>query len=53
MPRRIRLGNKRGALFANLQATAAQGAGRLRPLEPDSYRRRPGSFAIPGAPCVY
>jgi len=30
-----------GALFANLQATAAQGAGRLRPLEPDSYRRRP------------
>ena len=41
MPRRIRLGNKRGALFANLQATAAQRAGRLRPLEPDSYRRRP------------
>ena len=40
-PRRIRLGNKRGALFANLQATAAQGAGRLRPLEPDSYGRRP------------
>ena len=41
-PHRIRLGNKRGALFANLQATAAQGAaGRLRPLEPDSYRRRP------------
>ena len=26
-PRRLRLGNKRGALFANLQATAAQGAG--------------------------
>ena len=26
-PRRIRLGNKRRALFANLQATAAQGAG--------------------------
>ena len=25
-PRRIRLGNKRGALFANLQATAAQTA---------------------------
>lgn len=57
-PHRIRLGNKRGALFANPQATAAQGAaGRLRPPEPDSYGRRPrvlhgsgGAVRIPAPP---